>query len=293
MNPKPRPFWLPASNYYVLAAAVTAAFFFIVWGAMSDGSDAMPLITAGISSSILMISAVVLREVILRRSVRRQAMQQSLHHPARHHQQNGREKLTLEQNNYLVQQIRKKSEAANILNKMADGHREVFELCSNYLNRNEVELRTVGANSPRLAALLKSRTTVSEFHRHHMLRWAEISSQTLASAAGALEDPDERITAATDAITVMDMALASYPSEKSLIQTQELLQELVVSIRVADWFQQAERASAAGDHSGARSLLREALFYLGRDNVHTDQRRVAASRIQAELERLRTVDDVR
>jgi hypothetical protein len=30
-----RPFWLPASNYYVLAIAVTIAFFFLVWGILS------------------------------------------------------------------------------------------------------------------------------------------------------------------------------------------------------------------------------------------------------------------
>jgi hypothetical protein len=252
----------------------------------------MPWITAGISSSLLMIGAVVLREIILRRAARRQVVQQRMHKVVGTPQQQGREKLTLELNHYIVQEIRKKSEAANILNKMADGHREVFELCSQYLNRNEIELRTVGPNSPRLAPLLKSRTKVSEYHRHHMLRWAEISSKALAAAAGSLNDPADRETAAKEAMAVMDLALTSYPGEESLIQTQGLLEEMIVSIKVADWFQQAQMAAGQGDLPRARSLLREALFALGRDNVRTDERRIAADRIQAELERLRAIDDV-
>src|ERR1044072_3130633 len=67
MNRK-RPFWLPASNYYVMAGAVCALLFFLMWGLLHDGGDEMPWITAGVASSILMATAVVLREFILRRT---------------------------------------------------------------------------------------------------------------------------------------------------------------------------------------------------------------------------------
>jgi hypothetical protein len=36
-----RPFWLPASNYYVLAFAIAVAVFFVVWGILQDGGDDM------------------------------------------------------------------------------------------------------------------------------------------------------------------------------------------------------------------------------------------------------------
>src|SRR5580765_8162176 len=68
MNRARRPFWLPASNYYVLAVAVSATFFFFVWGFLHDEGEETPWVTAGVSSSLLLCGAVVLREVILRRS---------------------------------------------------------------------------------------------------------------------------------------------------------------------------------------------------------------------------------
>ena len=68
MNRMRPPFWLPASNYYVLAVAIALAFFFVVWGILDDVDGVRaPWQTAGVSASILLVGAVVLREMILRR----------------------------------------------------------------------------------------------------------------------------------------------------------------------------------------------------------------------------------
>src|SRR5258706_14536422 len=58
MNRARRPFWLPASNYYVLAVAVSAASFFLIWGILHDEGEDTPWVTAGVSSSLLLIGAV-------------------------------------------------------------------------------------------------------------------------------------------------------------------------------------------------------------------------------------------
>ena len=71
-----RPFWLPASNYYILAGAIGLALFFLSWGILHDGGDETPWITAGIGFSIFMVGAVVLRELILRRNRNRYLAQQ-------------------------------------------------------------------------------------------------------------------------------------------------------------------------------------------------------------------------
>ena len=63
-----RPFWLPASNYYVLTAAVSIAFFFLLWGILRDEGDETPWVTSGVGASIILGGAAVLREVILRRA---------------------------------------------------------------------------------------------------------------------------------------------------------------------------------------------------------------------------------
>ena len=66
-----RPFWLPASNYYILAAAASIAFFFLVWGILHEGEEDTPWIPAGIGASVILGSAVFLREVVLRKAQNR------------------------------------------------------------------------------------------------------------------------------------------------------------------------------------------------------------------------------
>jgi hypothetical protein len=67
-QPFRRPFWLSASNYYILATAVTIAFFFLVWGIMHEGNEDMPWMVAGIGASLVLGSAVVMREIFLRKA---------------------------------------------------------------------------------------------------------------------------------------------------------------------------------------------------------------------------------
>src|SRR5690606_2187313 len=60
------PYWLPAQGYYVLAAAVSLAIFFILWGVMNDGAERTPWIPAGLAASIVLAGAVIFREIVLR-----------------------------------------------------------------------------------------------------------------------------------------------------------------------------------------------------------------------------------
>ena len=298
INSSRRPFWLPASNYYVLAVAVSTAFFFLVWGILHDGGEETPWVTAGVGASILLSGAVILREVILRRAHNRFLHQQRIMErrvyggftaqfgDARHSN-----KLTIEQNAAVLSEIRQKSEAAKVLNKFSAGHREVFELCAEYIARNETELKTVNASSPRLGPLLKGRSTVAEYHHYHMLRWAQIEARMLTNDARNRAKTAEKIESAQKALSVIESALESYPSEVSLIQSQELLRDMIVSIKVSDWIERAERAAFNGNYARAKTLYRDALFYLGRDNVQSEGREQAARRIKAEIERIRLLEN--
>jgi len=299
MNRARRPFWLPASNYYVLAVAVSAASFFLIWGILHDEGEDTPWVTAGVSSSLLLIGAVVVREVILRRARDRFVMQQrnmdnfgnfvrGVQARKGHTRQNN--KLTLEKNAAILGEIRKKSDAANVLNTFSAGHREVFELCSEYIARNEHELKTVSASSPRLTALLKGRSSVAEIHRYHLLRWAEIEARSLTSQAKSRANTTEKLEAAQNALGVVESALESYPAETSLLQSQELLREMVVSIKVSDRVEKAERAAFKGDYERAKKLYNDALFDLGRDKVQSHEREQAAVKINAEIERIRLLE---
>ena len=292
-----RPFWLPASNYYVLAVAISAAFFFLIWGILHDGGEETPWITAGVSASILLCGAVVLREIVLRRAHDRFVRQQRIMEGHVFNaapsiaEKRSRRKLSLERNAAILGEIKQKSDAAKVLSKFSAGHREVFELCSGYLARSEAELRTVGAGSPRLAALIKGRSTAADYHRYHLLRWAEIEARTLTDEARSRANTDEKVESAQNALNVIETALGSYPSEATLLESQAVLREFVVSIKVSHWVEEAERAAFKGDHASAKSLYRDALFYLGRDNVQTPGRQQAAKQINAEIERLRSLEN--
>src|SRR5258705_13830791 len=127
-----RPFWLPASNYYILAASAAIAFFFLVWGILNDGREETPWIPAGLGAAIVLSSAVILRELILREVRNRflasqRQIDRSVRGISKRIHEREPSKLTLERNATLLHDISRKSEAAKVLGRYADGHREVFE----------------------------------------------------------------------------------------------------------------------------------------------------------------------
>jgi hypothetical protein len=280
MNRMRRPFWLPASNYYVLAVAIALAFFFVVWGILDDLDEMRaPWQTAGVSASILLVGAVVLREMILRRN------QAYLRQPTPV-RVNDPHKLTIERAATILGEIKRKSEAANILDQVASGHREVYEMCAAFVRRIDVELATVQPASPRLAALLKSRNRASDLHRSHMLRWAEVEARGLSANARTLPEPTARMRAAHEAMSVIERALTAYPAEEALVESRAVLNELAMTIRVANTVEEAERAVSQGDASTARRLYQDALLQLGDGEPGTPDRERAAGKIRDAMRRL-------
>lgn len=295
-TPYRRPFWLPASNYYVLAIAICVAFFFLVWGVLHDGYEETPWITAGIAASLLLCSAVFLREVVLRRARQRYLRLQRLENTVdwkalRNERNQNPHKLTIEKNSAILAEIKRKSEAARVLSKLSDGHLEVFEMCVEYLALNARELNTIAAGSPRLAPLHRGKEMVRELHRYHLLHWAEIEARALTQEARNRVKISERLETAQRALTVIGSALHYYPEETSLLESEEALKEFVASIKISNWVERAERAVFKGNYKQALSLYRDALFYLGRENLKTDERDIIAARINSEIEKIRQLED--
>ena len=291
-----RPFWLPASNYYILAGAIGLALFFLSWGILHDGGDETPWITAGIGFSILMVGAVVLRELILRRNRNRYLAQQREfdRHIAdavtRIGEGHRSDKLTIERNDRIISDIKRKSEAAKVLNKFADAHREVFELCDQYLEINDRESRLIRTGSPRVRALRKGRESVSRFHRFHLLQWAQIETRNMTQEVPGLVETGDKVSALQNALGVIDSALEYYPAERSLVESRLVLSEMLTTVKVSHFVEKAELSAYKGDVKQALSLYRDALFYLGRDNAKSEQRDAAAQRIMFEIDRLHELE---
>ena len=287
-----RPFWLPASNYYILAAAVTIASFFLIWGILHDGDDEAPWIPAGIGASLILIGAVFLREIVLRKARNRYLLVQkrldfTLDNAQLHAKTSAPEKkLTLEKNAEIIRQIQKKSEAARVLMKLADGHQEVFKLCSEYLEINRKELETVGAGSPRLAGLLRGREIVREIHKFHLMNWAEIETRQLTQDAKNRGTIAEKTETAQKALGVIETALQYYPDERRLIESEEAVREFVTSIRVSHFIEQAERSAFKGNYKRAVSHYKDALFFLAKENKTNTETDLLTEQINLEIQKI-------
>ncbi len=295
MPPARRPFWIPASSFYFLAAAIALGFFFLVWGILHDGEEPTPWIPAGLGASVVLIGAVVLREIVLRRTRRRFLLAQkqlddNLRQlsfrpgPAR-----SVKKLSIERNAEIIRQIQKKSDAAKVLMRLADGHLEVAEVCDEYLKINQRELQLAGAGSPRLAALRRGHEIVAALHKFHLLAWAEIETHNFTQAAKNRVTIAEKTETAQKALNVLETALNAYPSERRLVESKEAVREFMVSIKIAHLVEEAERAVFKGNHKRALSSYRDALFLLSRENAAKEEIKLISEKINGEIEKLKAI----
>jgi hypothetical protein len=288
-----RPFWLPASNYYILAASAATAFFFFIWGAFHESNDETPWVGAGIAASFVLGAAVFLREVILLKARLRYLQAEKLldynFSGAAIGFNSGIQnpnKLTLEKNAAILKEIRRKSDAAKVLGKLPDGHLEVFEICEEYLSISKNELKTVGVGSPRLAALRRGREIVKELHRFHLLEWAETSARAFTHEAKSNVIINEKLEAIQKALNVIHKAMQFYPNEAHLKSSEDALNEFTTSIRVSHFIEKAERSAFKGNFAHAVSHYRDALFYLGRENVRNHQREAVTEQINSEIKKI-------
>jgi hypothetical protein len=265
----------------------------VVWGLLQEGGEETPWITAGLAGSIVLSGAAVLREVVFRRArnkILETQRQLDLNLRQITAASERSDKLTLEQNKAILREIRQKSDAARVLGSMPSGHREVLELCENYLVVNGRELAKVGPGSPRLASLLKGKELADDLHRYHMLRWAEVEARALSSEAGGKTKAAEKVKIAERALSAVELASKHYPDEPSLTASAAALNEFIAVTKVADWVERAERAVFRGNYNQAKKLYNDALFFIGRNSLPLDGRDLVADRINEELKKINVLE---
>lgn len=290
-DPRRRPFWLPASTYYFLTIAVAIAIFFLVWAILAEAKEENPWIAAGLIASTSMIAAIVVREVVLRHRRNSIFLAQkrldrsvlSVPVPVRSDERN---KLTLERNAILLSEIVRKSEAAKVLGHFSESHREVFELCEQYIAVATKELPNVGVGSPRLAAIQKGRAKVESLHQEHMLRWAEIEIRDNISF-GEEERVSRRLAGAKKALRVAMTALENYPDNRDLTDSRLAIEEFIVSMRISESIVRAERAEVRGDLERALEGFTEARRLMQR-NPRAVEDDSGIRRISAKIEKILT-----
>lgn len=284
-----QPFWFPAFNYYILAVAAAIICYFLVWGILSESGDKEAGLPAVLVSGILFIGAVFIREIILRKAREKYLhIEKQLDFQIKKIPNAGSEnKLSLKRNAEIINKIKSKSEAAEVFQNLHEGHWEVFLLCNDYLKLNKKELKTVGVGSPRLAAFRRSREVVSELHRRHLLMWAKIHTRNFVNKSKTQIKTENKLESVRQALDALKTALKYYPNDIQLVESAEAMREYRAKIKVSHWIEEAEKNAFKGNYKKARSLYRDALFYLGRENIRNDERELIAAQINSAIDGLR------
>jgi len=285
------PFWLAASNFYVVSIALAAVVFFVVWAILHEASGDTAFFPAGIAASGTVLTAAALRALIIskirNRIIATQRLERNLAVVAPRNVSHARRKLTIEQNALILNEIRRKSEAAKVLDKYAEGHRETFMLCREYLAISEQELRTAGPGSPRIAALRKGRHLAEELHRYHMLQWTELEVTSLTQESRKQQRASSKIEAAQRALEVIDLAFQHYPAERSLVESADFLASYIAGIKVADLKARAHRAMIKNNFDEASKLYSKALREIHDLPILSDELVSVEAEIDSELKKIR------
>jgi hypothetical protein len=291
-----RPFWLSASNYYTFAAAVTISLFFLVWGILNEANETAPWIGAGVLAGIVLAGAVVLREVILRshrnRRLSEQArLEETLRSVAAFSNLNDRRKLSLKQHEAWLAHIGQRSEAAKVLDRISAAHRDVFDLCEQYLGDIDDELGRVAPGSPRIGAFKAGVRHIKKLHRFHLLRWAELeTTQLRLGGSGSIADTLHSNDRAEE---VLGFALSYYPNESDLTASMAVVSDAKTMITAAELTDNAEKERDLGNPEAALELYRDALAVLTNNALEVDDSRARIiESISAKIEMLRLEIDI-
>jgi hypothetical protein len=284
-----RPFWIPGSNYFALTFSFAVAVFFIILGVLHEENEDFSFVFAGICFCAVVVTAVVVRgKLLLRYQMRLMNLQENFSvNVKKQNKSVPANKLSLEQNNAILKDIERKSKAADVLGKLTEAHWEVFELCNNYLEIAEKELATVGAGSPRIPALRSGSKKIRKLHKHHLMVWAANESKLYTQESRIRDNVTQKIESGNKALSVLESALHFYPNETQLLDSIVAVKEFILSTKVSNWIEEAEKAKFNGDNQRAIMLYRDALFQLARENVRTEEKDLIAEKINFEIDKLR------
>ena len=169
-------------------------------------------------------------------------------------------------------------------------HRELYDMCTEYLAGAERALLSPGLQPDGRIALRAGQDKVRDLQKHHLLTWARGSALSLTHEAQKRVRLYEKIETANRALDCIDSALKVFPNEQELQTSAKAVNEFITSSRVAHWIELAERAAFKGYHQRAIDCYKDALFYLTRDRPDATGQ-AAAERITREIDLLRAQID--
>lgn len=231
-----QPFWLPARSFYLIVLSIAAIGFLFIVAVLGEQDGDQGIVEALFVFVVIMMAGIITREIVFRfyrekHSIDRRRLDANLRSPmGSFHGSDATKKFTLEMNVTALENIRKKSQAANVLSRSADGHMEVFELCDVYRRTIANELPNIHPDSPRLSPLIRGNFEAAKLQKFHLLRWAELESRSYANNARNAANADKRTEYTIRARQTIQFALERFPEIRELQESADLFDELLAQI---------------------------------------------------------------
>lgn len=280
---------LKSINYYSIAVLACVGVFFFVMSLTNDGLEENSWLAAVVAALGTGLSMVLFRQIVLRRVREKELAARRLSHHIRiagsHFRPTPSKKMTVERNDELVAEIRKRSDAAKVLGKVADAHKDIFELCEAYLKIASSEIARARTGSPRLPAIRNGASFAARRHKYHILKWAEIKARSAQLDMGSMAVKD-RLVAAEAALEAVDRALAHYPNEMALTESRRVLAAFFATGTIKSIIDEAEQAEKSGNIEAAVAVLRRAMESVHEGGIHFTDNPALRGRFEEELRRL-------
>src|SRR5213593_4885878 len=170
---------IPSTSGYMVAASATAgALFFLLWW-MLQGEES-PWIPAGLAASVVMLVAVAARAAVIRRAWTRYALEQDGFE--RHGDRRGRSSSrsrsrTLNADSWRA--LQRQAAEVDAGDSLPEAHREIYQLCVDYLASTDDVLRTPDLPTETRLSLRASQDRARALQRRHLLTWARDSALSL------------------------------------------------------------------------------------------------------------------
>jgi tetratricopeptide (TPR) repeat protein len=267
-------------------AGASVALFFLLWWILQG--EESPWIPAGLIASVVMLVAASARLAVVRRSRTRSVRDQRSGEWRGHTMRRppGNSIPSTSRHSAALRALQMQSADADARDLPPQAHRDLYDLCTDYLYGAEQALQSPSLSAEGRLALRAGHERVRTLQRHHLLTWARGSARSLTHEAQQQVRLYEKVETANRALECIDSALKLYPDEEELRVSARAVRDFITSSRVAHWVELAERAAFKGYYRRAIDRYRDALFYLTRDGDDQD-REAGAERITREIELLR------
>src|SRR5690242_15797325 len=242
---------MPSSTgYFMVAIALAAGLFGVLWWVLVRGGDEAPWLPAGLASSVVLLVALSAREVVMRRAWTRYLLENGIHDSRRSvsssrssRSSSSRKGFSSSVHSAALRTIQKQSVAADSPNSTPESHLDVAQLCNDYLASTDEAIRSGTYGGEKGITIRAGQDRVRALHKHHLLTWAKGQSRLLTHEAQQRARTFDKIETANRALECIDSTLRIYPDEPELHESRIAISEFIASVKVAHWVELAERSA--------------------------------------------------